>query len=77
MHFTKLVEGIDEMMQTGKAAWPVEQTLMTSGTLDALLISKKGKGRRVETPYLTFSYKSGWKWQQPPPPPPDRPIDKQ
>jgi hypothetical protein len=77
MHFTNLVRGIDEMMQTGKAAWPVERTLLTSGTLDALLLSKKDKSRRLDTPWLTFSYESHWKWKQPPPPPPDRPIDQQ
>lgn len=77
MHFSNLVQGVDEMMQTGKAAWPVERTLMTSGTLDALLISKKDKGRRVETPYLTFTYHNSWNWKQPPPPPPNRPLDKQ
>lgn len=77
MHFAHLVQGIDEMMQTGKAPWPVERTLMTSGTLDALLISRKNKGRRLETPYLTFAYQNAWNWKQPPPPPPDRPLDKQ
>jgi hypothetical protein len=77
MHFTNLVQGVDEMMQTGKPAWPVERTLLTSGTLDALLVSKKDKGRRLETPYLTFSYQSPWNWKQPPAPPPDRPIDQQ
>jgi hypothetical protein len=75
MHFTNLVQGIDEMMQTGKPAWPVERTLLTSGTLDALLISKKDKSRRLETPWLTFSYQCPWNWK--PPPPPDRPIDQQ
>jgi hypothetical protein len=76
MHFTNLVRGIDEMMQTGKSAWPVERTLMTSGTLDALLIAKL-KRRRLETPNLSFSYAAPWSWKQPPPPPPDRPIDGQ
>ena len=76
MHFTNLVQGIDEMMQTGKAAWPAERTLLTSGTLDALLISKKNEGRRLETPYLGVSYECPWNWKQPPPPPPDRPIDQ-
>jgi hypothetical protein len=77
MHFAFLVDGIDRMMHTGQPSWPVERTLMTSGTLDALLISKKAGGTRLETPYLTFPYKSDWNWKQPPPPPPDRPIDAQ
>ena len=58
MHFALLVQGIDEMMQTGKPSWPVERTLQTSGTLDALLISKKDNSRRLETPYLSVSYQS-------------------
>jgi hypothetical protein len=77
MHFAFLVSGIDEMMQTGKPTWPVERTLLTSGTLDALHISKKDGGRHVETPYLKIPYRSEWDWKEPPAPPPDRPIDAQ
>ena len=77
MHFALLVQGIDEMMQTGKPSWPVERTLQTSGTLDALLISKKDNSRPVATPYLSVSYQSRWNWTQPAPPPPDRPADAQ
>ena len=77
MHFAWLVAGIDEMMQTGKPAWPVERTLLTSGVLDALLISKKDNSRRFETPYLAISYQNPRDWKQPPPPPPDRPLDRQ
>lgn len=65
MHFSCQLEGIEAMMLTGKPAWPVERTLMTSGALDALLISKKNGGRIVETPYLVFSYQSDWDWQPP------------
>ncbi len=77
MHFGLQLKGIEKMMLTGKAVWPVERTLMTSGALDALLVSKKQGGKRIETPQLKFGYESDWKWQQPPAPPPDRPIDAQ
>jgi len=66
MHFAFLVEGIDEMMQTGKATWPVERTLLTSGILDALLISKTDNSRRLPTPHLAIAYRSPWNWKQPP-----------
>lgn len=68
MHFANQMKGIEKMMLTGKPAWPVERTLMTSGALDALLISKKEGGKRIDTPYLVFSYKTGWRWDQPPEP---------
>jgi hypothetical protein len=74
MHFAWLVEGVERMVQTGKPSWPVERTLMTSGLLDRLLISKSKDGARLETPELTFSYEQPWEWRQPPAPPPDRPI---
>ena len=65
------------MMQTGRPEWPVERTLLTSGMLDALLISKKNGGKRLATPYLNIRYSTEWNWQQPPPPPPGRPIASQ
>jgi len=49
---------------------------MTSGQLDALLISHKKKGEWIETPHLaTIRYQSAWNWQMPPPPPTDRALD--
>ena len=77
MHFTYLLNGIEQMFLTGKPAWPAERSVMTSGVLDALLISDTRGGERIETPYLLFSYESDWDWQQPPPPPPGRPWDQQ
>lgn len=73
MHFTWLLNGIEDMMLTGKPSWNVERTLLTSGTLDALLISLHEGGRRVDTPYLRIPYQPSWRWSEPPPPPPMRP----
>jgi len=68
MHFTVQMKGIEQMILTGQPAWPAERTLMTSGALDACLISKMQGGKPVETPHLTFPYEAGWRWQQPPEP---------
>ena len=71
-HFTLLLNGIEQMMLTGKPSWNAERTLLSSGVLHALLISEKEDQRRVETPYLMLSYQPSWRWMEPPPPPPMR-----
>ena len=77
MHFTWLLNGIEQMMLTGKPSWPAERTLLTSGALHALLVSLKENERRVETPYLMLRYEPFWRWTEPPPPPPMRPWAEQ
>jgi hypothetical protein len=72
MHFTWQLHGIEEMMLTGNPSWNVERTLLTSGTLHALLTSLKEDQRRVGTPYLMLGYQPSWRWKDPPPPPPMR-----
>ena len=72
-HFTWLLHGIEQMMLTGKPSWNVERTLLTSGALDALLLSLNEDQRRVETPHLLLRYQPIWRWSEPPPPPPMRP----
>jgi hypothetical protein len=72
MHFTWLEQSIESMFRTGKPAWNVERTLLTSGALHALLVSENEGQRRVETPYLMLNYKPIWQWAEPPPPPPMR-----
>ncbi len=76
-HFEHFLRGIEPLMHTGKPPWPVERTLLTSGMLDALLISKRDDGKKLKTPYLNISYKTKWNWEQPPPPPTDRPSRSQ
>ena len=64
-HFAAQMKGVEEMILTGKPTWPVERTLLTSGILDAALISKKDGGKKIDTPYLKLSYTCDWPWRQP------------
>jgi len=55
-HFAWLLKGIDHLIQTNHAPYPVERTLLTTGILDAVMISKSERNRRVETPHLDIRY---------------------
>jgi hypothetical protein len=60
-HFAYQVRAIDAMMQTSHSPYPVERTLLTTGVLDAVMISKSDKNRRRLTPYLDIRYQaSNW-----------------
>ena len=52
----RLVQKIEEMFMTGKAPYPIERTLLTSGMLESCLDSKKQGSVRVETPALAVKY---------------------
>lgn len=67
MHFSYLLHGVEAMMLSQQAVWPVERTLLTSGVLAALLTSRSQDGRQMETPHLAIAYQTSWNWQQPPP----------
>ncbi len=56
-HFDGLVHVIEELFVTGRPAYPVERTLLTSGALDFLMRSLHD-GRRLLTPELKLRYQS-------------------
>ena len=76
-HFGLLLGGIERMMHTGQPTWPAERTLLTSGALDALLVSRQQGGKALPTPWLAIEYDSAWQWEPPTPPVEDRPIQGQ
>jgi hypothetical protein len=51
-----LIAKVDEMFSTGKAPYPVERTLLTSGVLESCLTSRMQGHRRLETPHLSVRY---------------------
>lgn len=51
-HFGCLVQKIEEMFETGRAPYPVERTMLTSGMLDFALESRFQGYRKLATPEL-------------------------
>jgi hypothetical protein len=54
--FSPLVNGAEKMYLTGKATYPVERTLLTTGLTAAGVESLFQKGAKVETPHLAIKY---------------------
>lgn len=54
-----LMSNAEEMFITGKAPYPVERTLLTSGILAACLGSLGNGQKRIETPHLKVGYQPG------------------
>jgi len=51
-HFGCLVKNIEAMFETGRAPYPVERTMLTSGILDFALESRIRGYKKLDTPEL-------------------------
>ena len=54
--FDALNQNIEKFFETGKAPYPPERTLLTTGALDAAMESHHQRGVRIETPELDVRY---------------------
>jgi hypothetical protein len=53
-----LIGKVEEMFSTGKAPYPVERTLLTSGILESCLTSRAQNHQRLETTHLAVRYQA-------------------
>jgi hypothetical protein len=51
-----LMHQVETMIQSGRAPYPLERTLLTSGVLESCLDSKLQSHRRLDTPHLNVRY---------------------
>lgn len=57
-HFVCQLKNVERMFDTGKATYPVERTMLTSGILDLALESRFQGHKRLATPMLNLRYQS-------------------
>ncbi|HXI16224.1 MAG TPA: hypothetical protein VNM48_07620 [Chloroflexota bacterium] len=55
-HFDAQVDHIERMVETGRAPYPLERTLLTIGLIDAIMSSRHMGGERLKTPHLAIRY---------------------
>jgi hypothetical protein len=53
-----LMQKAREMFESGVAPYPIERTLLVSGTLESCLTSKAQDHQRLETPHLSVTYQA-------------------
>jgi hypothetical protein len=56
--FSPLVNNVELMFLSGKATYPVERTLLTSGQVIAGVDSLHQEGQRIDTPHLDIAYQA-------------------
>ena len=65
IRFDWQMRGIEDMVLGGRPTTPVERTLLSSGALDAALISKRDGGKLLPTTFLMVSYRPDLSWRPP------------
>lgn len=54
-HFAYLLHAFEETVHSGKAAYPIERTLLTTGMLDRVMQSLSRDGEKLQSPELEFT----------------------